>query len=191
MVKKVIKTRLVYIAALIILCGTVSIIALRNNYSKMTELRQAVIVADQNNGDVEKALQELRKHVYSHMNTNLSSGANAIKQPIQLKSRYERLMAGQQAAIKAQNDKVARDGEVVCAQRFPAGGFNAPRVACVQDYVAVNAVKGSAVAEDLYKFNFVSPSWTPDLAGMSLLATIVLLLIFIIGLGIKIIKRRL
>lgn len=169
-----------YFLAAAVVSGVICIAALRHNAIETNQLREAVNIADQQNGDVEKALQDLRRHVYSHMNTNLSSGANSIKPPIQLKYRYERLVASEQERTKAVNEQVAKQGEAVCAQQFPAGGFNAPRVACVQDYVSSHAAIPGGVADDLYKFDFVSPRWSPDLAGWSMLASILFAVLFIV-----------
>lgn len=165
--------------------GLISINALRQNAFTTNRLREAVTVADQQNGDVEKALQDLRRHVYGHMNTNLTTGANPIKPPIQLKYRYERLVAAEQERVKVQNQQVAARAESVCGQQFPAGGFNAPRVACIQDYMSANAVKAGGVADDLYKFDFVSPRWSPDLAGWSMVVATLLGVAFVLKIAVS------
>ncbi len=145
----------------------------------MVKLRSAVYTTDQQNGDVEAALKQLRSHVYGHMNTNLSSGSSAIKPPIQLKARYDRLVAADQESIKGSNAQVSLQGEQICGQRFPAAGFNAPRVACLQEYVGANAVKTRDIPDGLYKFDFISPRWSPDLAGISILLSLVFSILFI------------
>lgn len=183
-------SKLVYVLIFAIIFWVIAVTSLRDNYATMTKLREAVVVADQNNGDVETALQNLRRHVYGHMNTNLSSGSNPIKPPIQLKGRYDRLMAEEQQRVKGLNAQVAARGEQICTQQYPAAGFNSARVACIQTYVSQNAVKESAVAEDLYKFDFVSPRWTPDRAGISLVIALLLSAVFIVGVFIKLIQRH-
>lgn len=157
----------------------ISVAALRNNNTTMIRLRDAVVVADQQNADVELALQDLRRHVYSHMNTDLSSGNNAIKPPIQLKARYERLAGAEQERIKQANTATAIKAEAVCAGQYPSGGYNAPRVACVQEYMRVNAQAVASIPDSLYKFDFVSPRWSPDLAGISLLLSLLSFVLFI------------
>lgn len=156
-----------------------AIIGLRQNYSTMVELREAVYESDEQNGDTEKPLQELRSFVHGHMNTNLSSGSNAIKPPIQLKARYNRLVTAEEERVKATNAEVTVAAENICGQRFPAGGFNAPRVACIQEYVQANALKPNTVPDALYKFDFISPRWSPDLAGWSLLGFGLFMTLFI------------
>ncbi len=181
----------VYVLILAIFFGLICISSLRSNYRTMTKLREQVVLADQNNGDTETALKNLREHVYGHMNTNLTSGSNPIKPPIQLKGRYDRLMAAQQEQIKAQNAKIADQGAIVCGQKYPASGFNPDRVACLQQYVSDNAVNDATIADDLYKFDFVSPKWSPDLAGISMVISAVLFVAYGIGLGIKLVKKNL
>ena len=81
----------------------IGVVGLRQNSFRAVELRDAVYAADEKNGDVEGALRELREYVYSHMNTNLSSGNFSIKPPIQLKHRYEDLSAAEAEKTKALN----------------------------------------------------------------------------------------
>lgn len=173
-----------------IIFALLAVHGLRSNYSKMVELREAVYVADQQNGDVEGALAALRSHVHGHMNTNLVSGKNAIRPPIQLKARYDRLMAGENERIQAQNAAISKTGEQICAQAHPAAGFNAPRVACLQDYMSTHAVKTSGVPDNLYKFDFVSPRWSPDLAGFSILLSGIFTILFIARLLLEYYMRK-
>src|SRR5579871_3089496 len=86
-----------YFLALFLLSGAVCLGALRHNNQTMVKLRNDVYLADQNNGNVKQALQNLQAYVVAHMNTGLSAGTN-VYPPIQLKYTYDRL---QQAAIAA------------------------------------------------------------------------------------------
>lgn len=168
---KKIKTRYLLILAIFFLA--LGVHGMRQNYSQMVKLRDAVAVADEQNGDVEKALRELRGFVYSHMNTNLSSGNVSIKPPVQLKYRYERLAKTETERAKQTNEQVKNTGEQICAARHPGGGLNSPRVACVAEYLRVNSVKENPVPAELYKFDFISPAWTPDRAGIPLLISLI------------------
>jgi hypothetical protein len=156
-----------YFLLISLLFLALAVYGLRQNNLKMIELRDAVSKADAQNKDVEKALRELREYVYSHMNTDLSGG-QSISPPVQLKNRYETLAKQEQQSIKEHNARVANEAEGICAQRHPAGGLNSARVACVQDYVGLNSRQAGDVPSDLYKFDFASPRWTPDLPGISL-----------------------
>lgn len=159
----------------------IGIVALRDNYKTMTQLRTAVSVADEQNGDVNKALNDLRAYVYAHMNTNLSSGNATIKPPIQLKYTYERLSAKAEENAKATNNKVMSDGDKICGAQYPGGGYNPNRIECIQKYIADHSVTANPVQDSLYKFDFVSPKWSPDLAGFSLLISISLITISLLG----------
>lgn len=168
-----------FLVASLVFLG-IGIYGLRQNNFEMIRLRDEVIKADEEGGDVEKALADLREHVHGHMNTDLSSGNTAINPPIQLKNRYERLAATEAERVKKSNDKVKSEAEAICGERYPEAGFNSPRVACVAEYVRENAVSENPVPSELYKFDFVSPRWSPDLAGWSLLAAAVFFLIFVV-----------
>lgn len=149
--------------------------ALRQNNFEMAKLRNALYAADQSGRGVETALHKLRQHVYGHMNTNLSSGGNAINPPIQLKYTYDRLVKAEQARINQANDKIYRDAQAYCERNQP-GKF---RQVCFDDYTDKRNVKAHAVPAALYQFDFLSPTWSPDLAGWSLVVSVLLGLAFI------------
>lgn len=181
-----------YFLVLALIFALISLFSLRANYAKMVTLRENVYKVDQENGDIEAALTELRKHVYGHMNTNLTSSTNSIKPPIQLSSRYQRLASVEAEKTKAANQQAANQAEAQCAASFPAAGFNASRVSCIQDYVSQHAVRDNSVPDDLYKFDFVSPRWSPDVAGFSIILTVIFFILFIARISLELlIKKRL
>jgi len=164
----------VYVLVVILVVSTtVCVFALRQNNLQVLKLRDAVIAADKDNKDVEGALTELRTFMYSHMNTSLSSGPNAIKPPIQLKYSYERLVEAEQQRLTVENSKVYIEAQAECERRFPKGLSGSGRIPCITDYVASRGVEQKNIPDSLYKFDFVSPTWSPDLAGWSMLAAIV------------------
>jgi hypothetical protein len=164
---------------------TVSVYALRQNNLNMIKLRDAVSQTDQQNGNVEVALKNLREYVYAHMNTALASGPNAIKPPLQLKYTYDRLVKAEQDRVAAVNANVYNDAQNSCEAQFPGSFSGGPRVPCISAYVASHGAKEQPTPDALYKFDFVSPTWTPDLAGWSLLASIVLLFLFLLRFGLE------
>ena len=172
----------IYFLILAVFFLVLMVYGLRQNYSEMVRLRTAVATADEENSDVEGALRGLRGFVYNHMNTNLSSGNISIKPPIQLKYRYERLVKKEQAKADQVNKGVKQKGEQVCRAKYPAGIYNNLRVSCVAAYIRDHSVKPNPIPEELYKFDFISPSWSPDLAGISL----VLFLLTIVAMIIRI-----
>ena len=160
---------------LFIISAIVCVLALRHNNQTMSKLREEVYAADKNNGDVNKALNNLRRYVYSHMNTNLSSGGNNIKPPIQLKYTYQRYYDEQFNQIQSANQKIYDDAKKAC--KANTAGFDSARVACISNYAVNNGVRDANIniPAGLYQFDFVSPAWSPDLAGWSLLASIIFL----------------
>lgn len=161
----------------------ISVGALRQNNINMLKLREAVYTADKENEDVEAALRNLREYVHSHMNTDLSANSNGIYPPIQLKYRYERLVAAEKKRVSKANEAIYTKAQAYCEARFPAGMSGSGRIPCIQNYVSERGEKEKAIPDVLYKFDFVSPRWSPDLAGWSLVATGVFLLLFVIRLA--------
>lgn len=168
----------VFLVAFIV-SSLVCISALRSNNQQMINLRTAVYVADKDNKDVNAALNSLRLYVYSHMNTSLSSGGNTIKPPIQLKYTYQRLQTAGQVNADAVKAQVYTDAQNYCQTQNPSSFSGRARVACVQDYV-ISHVPQQAQAVDpaLYQFDFISPAWSPDLAGWTLVASITFFVAF-------------
>jgi hypothetical protein len=171
------KTFLYLFIAMAVIC----VLALRHNNQTMVNLRNEVYAADKNNGDVNTALNNLRRYVYGHMNTNLSSGNNNIKPPIQLKYTYQRLYDARANKVQAANQQLYTDAELYC-QSINQAYYGTTRVPCVQNYVVNHGLKEAdiSIPAGLYQFDFASPAWSPDLAGFSLSASILLLLALVI-----------
>lgn len=174
-----------YFLVLGIISAVISINAMRNNNITMVRLRGEVFKADQENGDIETALRDLRKYIYSHMNTNLNSGNNTVKPPIQLKYRYERLVAAEKARVSATNEQIYTQAQTECERLFPHGISGGGRVPCIQDYVSTRGTKEQPIEDSLYKFDFVSPTWTPDLAGWTMVASVMFFSLFAIRFGLE------
>lgn len=168
-----------YFLAGFLIFSVVAIAALRNNNVTAINLRNEVLNVDKQNGDVTDALNTLRKYVYSHMNTNLASGPDAIYPPIQLKYTYQRLVQAQQAEDNAINSQVYTNAEYYCQQLIPNGFSGRGRVPCIESYVTTHGVQPQPIPAALYEYDFVSPFWSPDLAGWSIVAAIVFFLLFI------------
>lgn len=164
---------------LFLFSSIVCILALRANNQEMVRLRNQVYIADEKGGDVNSALNNLRRHVYGHMNTDLSSGGNAIKPPIQLKYTYERLQAAEQQKVDAINERLYTQAQAHCERQNPAGISGGSRIACMEDYVLKNGAQPVPIPPGLYQFDFVSPSWSPDLAGWSMVIAFIFFLAFL------------
>lgn len=176
---------------LFIASSLVCVFALRNNNLQMSRLRDAVYAADKNNGDINTALNNLREYVYSHMNTDLSTGNGNIKPPVQLKYTYQRLYDAKLAAVQAANQQVYLDAQFYCHTHADQNSVSAQN-GCIQNYAVTHGV-GEAdvnIPAGLYEFDFASPTWSPDLAGWMLVASIIFGAAFITKLGLTQIKSR-
>lgn len=161
-----------YLAVLVIVGAAATVLALRANNLRMVELRQQVYVADEQNQDVEGALRQLREHVYGHMNTKLSGGDNPVYPPIQLKYTFQRLQAVEKQRAQEANSQIYTAAQAHCEQQNSSDFSGRSRVPCIEAYVSSHGVGARAIPDAMYKFDFVSPSWSPDVAGFTLAITI-------------------
>lgn len=168
--------------------GIVFVFAYRQNNLTAISLLDKVHEVDRQNGDVESVLRELRVYTYSHMNAELDGGDNASYPPIQLKHRYERLVEEEQRRVAAlSGSDVYREGQDYCEEKYPQGLYGATRIPCMQEYLESHGgpiAKAITIPDALYKFNFSSPRWSPDLAGWSLVAALVMLLLFLVRIAL-------
>ena len=161
---------------------SIAAFSLRANNEHMLQLRQAVYAADQRGTGVQESLVALQAYVTAHMNTKLDSGSSAVYPPVQLKYTYDRLVIERSEKLSSSNSQTYNAAQAHCEQQnSDFSGRN--RVPCIEQYVQSHGVQLSPISDALYKFSFVSPAWSPDLAGWSvattLLLAIVTLLLFI------------
>jgi len=154
--------------ALFVFFTILSIIGLTQNSQGAKERYDTLIAVDQAGGDVETALNDLRLYIYSHMNTQIGSELG-IHPPIQLKGTYERLVAAEEHRVAQANETIYAAAQADCEQKFAAGSLRNGRVQCVEAYLDANGVKAKTIEDDFYKFDFVPPTWSADLAGISIL----------------------
>lgn len=170
---KALKTPILVVsAASLVIFSGLSVYMLRSNNLRMLELKQAVYVADETNGDIEQALQNLRAFVNTHMNTRMRSPDSA-EPPIQLVGQFNRFVQAEQARLDTQQgsvNQVYKDAQARCETgSIPLTA----RAKCIQDYVLAN---GGTVEQlkippkELYTYDFASPSWAFDAAGLSIIA---------------------
>ena len=147
---------------------------LRQNNLGMVERRDDVIRIDQQTGDLAKlapAISELRGYVLTHMNADLGS-------PVELPGAYNTAVEAAHAKAErsgSANGDVYRRAQLVCED--PSILLSA-RAQCIQDYVLENATPGSDAQtldfppKELYSYSFISPAWSFDLAGLSVLLSL-------------------
>lgn len=168
-----------YFLATCLVFATISVLALRNNYATMVDLRNDVYAADKNDADVLGSLNRLRAYVNTHMNTDLAS-SNGIYPPIHLTYTYERLKKAEQDKVNDANSKIYTEAQKYCENLFPGSFSGGPRVPCIEQYVKDHGSNVKTIPDSLYKFNFASPTWSPDLAGWSMVISCLFLVLAVI-----------
>lgn len=180
---------------LLIIMAFMAATFLRLNNIDMIRRRDAVLAADKT-GDpsiTQDRLYELQRYASSHMNSDTGV--------LYLEDQYKR---DTQKAIDAAsrddnpNGNVLALADAACKQRYP--GYSQAYVACVAEEQAkyppspelVQAATLPSAA--LYRYGFVSPLWTPDFAGFSVLVCLTLILMMIIRLvslgALRLLLRR-
>lgn len=180
-----------YLVVLTALSGVICLLALRNNNQTMGHLRDTVYAADKDDGDVTKALQELQMFVTSHMNTNLAEDNSSVYPPVQLKYTYQRLQEDAKAAAAESNSALYTEAQAYCEAQNSTDFSGRNRVPCIEQYVSSHGgAQPKAIPDSMYKFDFASPRWSPDLAGWSLVFTILLAILTLLRVGIGFVLKR-
>jgi len=181
------------LVVLLLLSVLVTATFFRLNSLAMSELRRAVIAADQK-GDaaaITSTVNALGNYVTVHMNTSLGDG-------FYLTASYDR---AREAAVNAAADTANPDSalyqkaSVECqssSARAPYGGYYVP---CVLARVKALGSTSTLTSElqlpryELYKVNFVSPLWSPDAAGIfTAISALILLMIIARITGVVVLK---
>lgn len=161
----------------------IGLVALRANNEHMIRLRDAVYAADKNNDHVQDALTNLQHYVVRHMNTDLSATSATVYPPIQLKYTYDRLVQAESDGLAKTNTEFYTQAQRYCEGQNPEGFYGATRIGCVENYLQSHDTKHeiAPIPDALYKFAFVSPKWSPDLAGWSLVASSISGVLFVVS----------
>jgi hypothetical protein len=152
--------------------ATSSVFFLRQNNLKMVELRNRVVAADEQAGNVTGALEALNHHVFHHMNTE-------IVRPVELVNTYNNQA---KVVIEAANKTSGRDIYAEATAACERRGIPLSSIAqCTANY-AINNNPGVGPStinlpdKNRFIYTFATPVWTPDAAGFSLLITGVVML---------------
>lgn len=165
---KTIKTWQLTVVFMILLL--VAVFSLRQNNLQMIALREKVVVADERGIGVKEALSELNEYVFRHMNTQ-------VVRPIELVNTYNRqAQVVVEAAQRGSGRDIYAEGTAACERR----GIPLSSIAqCITNYANSNAPsiaqkKITLPDKNLFIYSFASPKWTPDIAGLALLLTVVI-----------------
>ena len=190
------------LVVLLIMSGFISATFLRLNNVGMVERRESVENADKA-GDIvnlQQRLYDLQRYVSTHMNAD--PGKIALDHTY--KQMYDRKLKEFEEEIKNQsnNDTVSKV-RAVCDARAQQGGYGRfttqadPRyINCInEEWAKYPAAKATNLQfEEPYYHTFVSPIWSADYAGWSLLVTIFIAMIIamrLVVLGmLKLMLRR-
>lgn len=163
------RVKLWHLFAAVFVLVLASLYLLRQNNLRMVELRNLVIQADEQQTDVAGALERLNEHVFHHMNTE-------IVRPIELVTSYNvQAQAILEKASKGSGRDIYAEATAACERQ----GIPPTTIAqCAANY-AIENNQGIDPAEiqlpdkDQFVYSFATPLWTPDLAGFSVLLTVV------------------
>ena len=172
-----------HLVLLLVVLSAASAYSLRQNNLHMIELRNLVLQADKQNKDIPVALTNLRNYIATHMNTGMG------ERGIYLEHSYQRAYdAAVQQAANGGSASAAKyqQADKECQSLFSRTASFPAYIQCVTDKVVALGAAADPIASikapsaDLYRFNFVSPAWSPDVAGFILLA-LVLTAIILVG----------
>ncbi len=169
---------------LFILSCFVSATFLRLNNIGMVERRAAVLSADDagNSETTINRLYDLQRYISAHMNTDMGNNFS-------LESSYKR---DYQAALDAAandsnpNGNIYKKAQEVCAPQFTR--YSYAYLQCTTGELAkypAASDPASSVKEPLvntYRHTFVSPLWSPDFAGWSVLISLMLAVMIVVRL---------
>lgn len=186
----------------------------RLNHIKMTELRDAVLMADEENNDalISENLIKLKEFVFSNIVINITeeNGEQVISfgtGPFYLEHQY--LRAAQAALEKAEaemssdanpNGNIYGMAGEICKAQALANGWtwdNVNFINCmmteINKYPSANEIQDTIIAAlpstELYRHNYASPAWTPSLLGWLMMLTLVIIIVIFIRIFIWIVLR--
>lgn len=171
------------LVVLFVLMSFVTATFMRIDNNGMRERRAAVIAADKSGDDnaLHNRLVDLQAYTIRHMNSSTGD--------LDLVNKYNRDVEA--ASIAAQNDDsgdntIYRQADDYC--RSILGGYSQTYVQCVYERIAQMPSVDDPTAEIelpspiLYRYNFVSPIWTPGFTGWSAVVTAAIGLLIIVRL---------
>lgn len=173
---------------LVIMCF-IAATFLRLNNIGMVQRREAVMNADEagNEQNTLERLYDLQRYVSAHMNADLGQG-------VYLEQSYNRDLQewiSTQYGTNNPNGNIYNAADQVCAPQFSS--YSYAYLQCITNELAKYpsaadpASDTSKPRQEAYIHSFYSPLWSPDFAGWSVVACIVIIiLIFVrlISLGI-------
>lgn len=187
---------------------------LRQDHIKMTELRDAVLAADEADDDaaIIQNLENLKDFVFHNIVINIVDDNGTQKVtfgtgPFYLEHQYIRAANAALEAAEASltgdsnpNGNVYQMASDVCRPQAIASGWawnNPNYINCmmseIQKYPAADDIQDTIIAAlpstELYRHNYASPLWAPTLSGFMLLLTAIIIVVILIKVIIWLILR--
>lgn len=186
---------------------------LRIDHIRMTELRDAVLAADESENDEEisQKLEELKRFVFSNIVINIEDD-NGLQKisfgtgPFYLEHQY--LRAANKALSEAEqnfndsnpNGNIYAMASAVCQPKAIANGWtwnDADFINCmmgeINKYPAADEIQDKIIASlpstELYRKEYSSPIWAPTVTGFLLLITMFVIAVIFIKMLIWIFLR--
>lgn len=175
-------------AAALVYTTASAVFALRENNAKSGELYQSLQAADTAGVGVEEALIALQTHVNTHMNASPlpQLGDNA---PVQLSQSYQRAKIAEQARATSERERVNAEAIAYCEAQFGRSNL-VTRTQCVADYSTAHPVQSEREpVADLYRYDFISPMWTPDRAGWLIVVSVILATTLVLQVATRLVAR--
>lgn len=178
---------------------------LRFDHIKMTELRAAVLAADEDNNDeaISATLSDLQKFTRSHIVVNVidDNGLEKITfgtGTFYLEHQYIRAASAALASAEAElsgdsnpNGNIYAKAAATCKPQAISHGWawnSAGYINCmtseIAKYPASDSIEDTITAKipstELYRYNYASPLWAPTLAGFVILLCLALIVVIFI-----------
>lgn len=178
-IKRLQAVRTWQLCIILILTVVVAATFLRMNNTGMVARRNAVTAADKS-GDqaaITNRIYDLQKYSASHMNA--STGV------LYLQEQYNRDTKRALEASSSTSSDMARanaEAEAVCHPQFY--GYSTAYLRCFVDELAKHPAasklpEASLPNPALYRYNVISPVWSADFAGFSVVACVVIALVIL------------
>ncbi len=195
-IKRLQRVKTWQLVILLILMSFVSATLLRLNNTGMVARRQAIASADKsgNVGDIQERISDIQHYSAAHMNADTGV--------FYLQGQYNRAVQKQASeasgAVSQKALEIRRAADAVCKPQFT--GWSPAYVRCYvdelnkhpADEITTAGLQVPSAAQ--YRYSFISPLWSPDFAGWSLVICALIALVIvarIIGLiALRLVLKR-
>lgn len=194
-----------WLMLILIPLGFLDATLLRQDHIKMVELRDKVLLADENENDeeIKKNLEELRNFTFSNIVINIvdENGGNKIMfgtGPFYLEHQYIRAAnkALEEAEKKITSDEnphgnIYQEATNICRPQAIANGWtwdDPNYINCMMGEIGkypaaeelTDVIIAALPSTELYRYNYASPLWVPSFSGWTILVTVLIIVVIFI-----------